>query len=217
MKDIAIYGAGGFGKEVACLIKAINGEKPVWNFVGFFDDNISLKGTKNQYGTIIGDINDLNAYMKPIDLVIAIGVPSIIYKVFKYINNNFITFPNLISPDVIELDKYNYSIGRGNIIMFQSIISHNVHIGDFNVFNCGVSIGHDVTIGSFNSFMSYAKLSGSLKIGDQNFFGVSSVILQNINIGNKTTIGANSLILRNTKDETTYLGNPANALLKPKL
>lgn len=28
MKDIAIYGAGGFGREVACLIKRINDHSP---------------------------------------------------------------------------------------------------------------------------------------------------------------------------------------------
>ncbi len=37
MKDIAIYGAGGFGREVACLIKQINDslENPRWNFIVF--------------------------------------------------------------------------------------------------------------------------------------------------------------------------------------
>lgn len=217
MKDIAIFGAGGFGKEVACLIQAINKKKPTWNLIGFFDDNVLLKDTRNNYGKIIGNINDLNNYKYPLGVVVAIGEPSNIYKTIISIKNNNITFPNLISPDLTELDNENYSIGKGNIIMFQSLISHNVSIGDFNVFNCGTSIGHDVKIGSFNSFMSYAKLSGNLTIGDQNFFGVGSVIIQNIKIGFKTTIGANSLILRDTKNETTYLGNPANALLKPKL
>lgn len=48
MKDIAIFGAGGFGREVACLIKRINKIKPQWNFIGFFDDNEELKGTMNE-------------------------------------------------------------------------------------------------------------------------------------------------------------------------
>ena len=38
MRDIAIYGAGGFGREIACLIKEINGVEPTWNLIGFFDD-----------------------------------------------------------------------------------------------------------------------------------------------------------------------------------
>lgn len=40
LKDIAVYGAGGFGREIACLIRLINEslEEPKWNFIGFFDD-----------------------------------------------------------------------------------------------------------------------------------------------------------------------------------
>lgn len=38
MKDIAVFGAGGFGREVANLIRRINAaaEVPEWNFIGFF-------------------------------------------------------------------------------------------------------------------------------------------------------------------------------------
>ncbi len=36
--NIAIYGAGGFGKEVACLIDRINDNGGKWNLIGFFDD-----------------------------------------------------------------------------------------------------------------------------------------------------------------------------------
>ena len=35
VKDIAIFGAGGFGREVACLLRKINAVEPTWNFVGF--------------------------------------------------------------------------------------------------------------------------------------------------------------------------------------
>ena len=55
MKDIALFGAGGFGREVACLIRLINESlnEPRWNLIGFFDDNADLKGTINEYGEIL--------------------------------------------------------------------------------------------------------------------------------------------------------------------
>ena len=68
MKDIAIYGAGGFGREVASMIKRINRVEQQWRFIGFFDDdsNHKPKGSSNEYGTILGGIDELNAY--PLDL-----------------------------------------------------------------------------------------------------------------------------------------------------
>ena len=58
MKDIAIYGAGGFGREMASLLKRINSIEKQWNFVGFFDDvkEHKPKGAFNEYGQILGSI-----------------------------------------------------------------------------------------------------------------------------------------------------------------
>ena len=38
MKNIAIYGAGGFGREVSCMLNIINQCESRWNLIGFFDD-----------------------------------------------------------------------------------------------------------------------------------------------------------------------------------
>ena len=40
MKKIAIYGAGGFGREVLTLINDINKINPQYQVIGFFDDGI---------------------------------------------------------------------------------------------------------------------------------------------------------------------------------
>ena len=41
MKKIAIFGAGGFGREVKWLIDDINEIQPNWEFIGFFDDDFT--------------------------------------------------------------------------------------------------------------------------------------------------------------------------------
>ena len=38
MKEIAIFGAGGFGLEIAMLIEQINEVSHEWELIGFFDD-----------------------------------------------------------------------------------------------------------------------------------------------------------------------------------
>lgn len=212
MKDIAIYGAGGFGREVACLINLINRDKPAWNLIGFYDDNEELIGTNNEYGKVIGGIDQLNAYNAELAVAIAIGNPVIVKKIVENISNMNVTFPNLIAPDVVLMDKNNYSLGQGNIICSKCWISCNVHFGNFNILNVGVMVGHDAFFGNYNSLMPCVNISGEVTVGDENFFGVSSVVLQQKRIGNKTVIGGNSMIIKNTKDGRTYIGNPASAL-----
>lgn len=209
MKDIAIYGAGGFGREVACLIKRINEKEPTWNFIGFFDDNAELKGTRNEYGTILGGLDVVNSWDKPLDVVLAIGSPQIVEKLSKNIINPKIEFPNVIAPDVIIVDPENFSMGKGNLATYGCLFSCNTHIGNFNSFNSYITIGHDTIIGDCNSFMPAVRISGSVQIGNRNFFGVNSVVLQQLKIGNDTVIGGSSIVIRKTKDGNTYVGNPA--------
>ncbi|MDL2241528.1 acetyltransferase [Bacteroidales bacterium OttesenSCG-928-L03] len=212
MKDIAIYGAGGFGREIACLLKRINREQGnIWNFIGFFDDGISM-GMSNEFGPILGNISCLNKWRSNLSIAMAIGNPKILSSIVEKINNNNIEFPNIIAPDILYFDADYVSIGKGNIIGFKSVISCNVTIGDFNNFNTNVFIGHDVIIGDFNLFNPSVRISGDVKIGHNNFFGVGSIVLQQKKIGNNVTVGASSVIMRKPKDNTTYVGNPAIAI-----
>ena len=210
MKDIAIYGAGGFGREVACLIKRINEETPTWNLIGFFDDNPSLKGKMiSHYAPCMGGINDLNAYDKPLNLTIPIGSPNIVRQIVGKITNPNITFPNLIHPTFKIADENAFEIGKGNIIQGDCSASCDVSFGNFNVLNGSVVFGHDAKVGNFNTFMPATRISGEVQIGDENFFGVGSIVLQQIKIGNNVRLGAGSVMMTKPKDGNLYIGNPA--------
>lgn len=208
MKDIAIYGAGGFGCEIACLIKTLNDKEPTWNLIGFFDDGLE-KASIIKYGKILGGINDLNSFNEDLAVALAIGTPDILYRIVSKITNPKIFFPNIFTPDLVFLDASSVKFGMGNIICSRSIISCNVVFENFNILNLSVTIGHDTTIGSFNVFMPAVNISGTVKIGDKNFMGVSSVILQHIKMGNGVRVGAGSVIMRKTEDNCLYIGNPA--------
>lgn len=211
MKDIAIYGAGGFGREIACLLRLINKKVPTWNIIGFFDDGKKI-GYETEYGCVLGGIEELNAWDKHLSIVMAIGSPVSVGKIIDKITSAYIDYPNIIAPDMIFLDKHNFSMGKGNVFCMGCLMSCNVYIGDFNVFNGFVTIGHDTRIGNCNSFMPATRISGEVNIGDRNFFGVSSVVLQQIAIGCDTVVGANSLIIKKTKDGQTYIGSPASVV-----
>jgi len=209
MENIAIYGAGGFGRETACLINTINKNESKWNIVGFFDDNILLKDSSNTYGKILGGMDTLNNWPEPLCLVMAIGNPRILEFLIKKIDNSGITFPNIIAPDVLIYDPSAVELGKGNLLSHRCVLSCNTKLGDFNLFNTDVFIGHDTSIGNFNIFNPSVRISGEVSIGNTNFFGVSSVVLQQKKVGQNTLIGANSVVIRNTTDNYKYLGNPA--------
>ncbi|MCQ2181789.1 MAG: serine acetyltransferase [Bacteroidales bacterium] len=208
MKDILIYGFGGFGHEVACLLQHINNESPTWNLVGYIDDGVEV-GTECKYGKVLGNIDTLNAWDKPINVVIAIGNVKFLETISSKITNPNVEFPNLIAPNCFFFDKASVVMGKGNIITFGCRMSCNIHIGDFNILNGCVSFGHDVVLGSYNVMFPETRISGQVTIGDKNFFGARCFASQTIKIGNENRFGAGTFVLRKIKDGALYMGNPA--------
>ncbi len=209
MKDIAIYGAGGFGREVACMIREINETQPQWNLIGFFDDEKPIGIPVSHFGKVIGNGETLNKWPTEIGVILCVGDPLTLTKIRFSINNAKITFPNLISPTFKIADAETFSIGEGNIIKGQCSATTDVKIGNYNMLNGYVNIGHDVTIGDFNVFMPGARISGEVTIGNANLIGADSFIKQGIRIGNQVTLSPLSALLTRPKDGNVYIGNPA--------
>ena len=209
-KKIAIYGAGGLGREVAGGIVRINKESvQKWEIIGFLDDNIPVGTKVSHYGMIIGGKEKLNAIREPLALAIAVGDPNSRKSIRDSIVNPNIYFPNLIAPSFKILDPETFKIGEGNIIQNSCSVTCDVTIGNFNVLNGYNVIGHDDVIGDFNVLMPNVHLSGAVTVGNCNLLGVGSIVLQQIRIGNHVTLGAGSVLMTKPKDGCTYIGVPA--------
>lgn len=207
MKDIAIYGAGGLGREIASLFLCISSWKNKWHFIGFFDDNPST--TSNNLGSYLGGIEKLNAWNSELDIVLCFGNPNTIKTVFSKITNPLISFPNIITPGVWISDSTNFELGIGNIIVGNCEFTTNIHIGNFNLFNGSVVVGHDTHIGDFNVFMPACRISGEVKIGNECVFGALSFVHQQLTIPDNVTLSPLSSLLSRPKFGNTYIGNPA--------
>ena len=210
VNKIAVYGAGGLGREVAGGIERINrAGKGNWDFVGFYDDNLEIGSQVSHYGVVAGGMNELNAIDEPLALAIAVGSPLVRKQIRERITNPNIYFPNLIAPSFKVLDPETFKMGQGNIIQDSCSATCDVTVGDFNVFNGANVLGHDVVIGDFNVLMPSVHLSGAVEVGDCNLLGVDSVVLQKVKIGNNVTLGAGSVLMSKPKDGSTYIGVPA--------
>jgi len=210
MKDIAIYGAGGLGREVACLINnKINENHPTWNIIGFFDDALPKGSLVSHFGSVLGGIDDVNKIDRELAVVIAIGNPALIALIVEKINNPNILYPNIIHPDFKIVDSFTFCVGKGNIIQGGCVVSCDVTLGNFNILNGSVVFGHDDKIGDYNCFMPAVRVSGEVTIGCHNFFGVGAIVLQQLKIGEHVRLGAGSVLMTNPKDGKLYIGNPA--------
>ena len=209
MNKIAIFGAGGFGREVKWLISEINKKDPAWEFIGFFDDDFS-KASNIPVNEQLGGSSILNQWKEPLKIVFAIGNPVTKKKIISKISNDKLSFPELIHPNV--LIGHDVSIGAGSIICAGCIITSNIKIGQHVILNLGCTVGHDTEIGNYSSFMPSVNISGEVCCGEGVYTGTGAKIINQLSIGDETTIGAGAVVAKSLPSGCTAVGVPAKII-----
>ena len=211
MENIAIFGAGGFGREVHFLLERVNTISKRFNFLGYFDDGFEKGKVINGY-PVLGGINELNDFHEPIAVAIALGDPGIKKKVIENITNTNVTFPTLIDPGVLIGDMTYNKIGKGCIICASVIITVNIKIGDFVILNLSCTVGHDTIIGNYSSFMPTVNISGEVIIEDCVYVGTGAKIINQLTIGQNTIVGAGAVVSKSLPSNCTAVGVPAKVI-----
>ena len=207
MEDLYIVGAGGFGRETAWVIRRINSINPVWNFIGFVDDNVSLYNAEIDGYKVIGPVTYLNS-LSNAWAVCAIGNTAVRKEVIKKLEN--IRFAKLIDPSARISDRV--SIGEGSIVCAGSIITVDVNIGKHNIINLNCTIGHDAVLSDFVTLYPSVNISGQVSIGTLTECGTGSQIIQGLTIAQGVSIGAGAVVVKNIEDDGIYAGCPARKI-----
>jgi sugar O-acyltransferase (sialic acid O-acetyltransferase NeuD family) len=211
LKPIAVFGAGGFGLEVAMLIEQINAVSPQWEIIGFFDDAEAIQSVVNGY-PILGSIETLNAWPEPVSVVLGIGHPETRQSIVQKLVNSMIDFPVLIHPSVIVGSSEYVKIGEGCIICAGTIITTNIEIGKQVVLNLACTVGHETKIGAYSTFMPTCNISGEVCIGKANFWGTGAKIINRTRVGDDVIIGAGAVVTRGLPSKVTAVGVPAKII-----
>ena len=209
-KTYYITGCSGYSEEIAFALNRFHN----YNVNIFFIENDSKfinkdspSGIRILNEEILKDINSPNVF-------VTITNPQIrenIVEKYREFNSDVI-FPNFLDSSLI-VDSNSFTMGVGNIILHNTVITTNVKLGDFNIFNSFTGVGHDTKIGDFNTFNPKVSISGNVLIGNNNIFGMNSGILQNKSIIDDNNIWINSVVTKNYKSGNTLFGVPAKKIL----
>ena len=210
---IAIFGAGGLGRELLCLINLINAENSnsEFKFIGWFDDSIE-KGTLISNFPVLGGLNELNNHSEPLGVVIGLGDARLRRTISSKINNSLLSYPSLIHPS-IELNEYqNIEIGYGVIIQKGSVITCDIKIGNFVLVNLNCTIGHDTEVRDYCALMPGVHISGECIIEEASYFGTNSTVINQINVGEGAVIGASACVAKDIFPNTLNVGVPSKSI-----
>lgn len=210
MKDIVIFGAGGFGREVQWLIERINEKSQEWNILGYIDDHIKEEVDIDGY-SVIGDTKWLLSRNVETAVVCAVGNAHIRKKIIEKIEGNcYLSFPNLIDP-AVHISK-RIKFGKGNIICAGTIATVDIVFGDFDIINLDCTIGHDVVLDSYITLYPGVNISGNVTIANCSEIGTGTRIIQGKKIAAEVILGAGSVVVKDILESGTYAGVPIKKL-----
>ena len=204
MNPIAIFGAGGFGREVAWLADACGRE------VAWFVDDVAGSAAVNDIPVVGFDA--LAAGDRDVEIAIAIGSPSGRAAVARRVSEAGLRFAELIPPRV-ERSRW-ITWGPGLVICAGSILTTNITLGAHVQINLDCTIGHDVRLGDYATLAPGVHLSGWVFVESGAYLGTGAVVLNGtaaapIVIGADAVIGAGACVIASVPAGATVVGVPA--------
>lgn len=215
-EKIAIYGAGGFGREVAWLAQSVACKDKQVEVACFIDDNdkicdtimndirvVSLKRAKEEYNELL--------------VISGIGIPKIREVTMQKATLSGFRFTTLVHSRV-EMSKW-INIGEGTVICAGSILTTNIQLGKHVQINLDCTIGHDVVMDDYATLAPGVHISGFVRLGKRVYVGTGAVIINGskdfpIVIGDDASIGAGTCVTKSIPSGETWAGVPARPIRK---
>jgi len=212
MKNLIIFGVGGFGREILDVINAIVQTENKWNFLGFSDDNIDLYGKIIHGFPVLGNLEDVsNAFSnEDVWFICSVGDPKIRKQIVERIHKFGFKFATLVHPNA-TLTEY-VKLGEGVVICAGVIFTNEISVGNHVIINLGVTIGHDVIIEDFVTLNPGVHINGKNIVREGVYIGSGAVTIQNITIGAWSIIGAGAVVVNNIEQGITAVGVPAKKI-----
>lgn len=211
MKDLIIFGASGFGREVAWAVERLNKVTPTWNLLGFMDDADDIQGSEINGYKVLGKTADVSNYPDAY-FVVAVGASRTREKIVSNMKtvNPSIKFGTVIDPSVEISDLV--TIGEGTIICAHTIITVNIEIGAHVIINLDCTIGHDAVLQDFVTLYPSVNVSGITNIGHAVELGTGMQIIQGKTVGDYSIVGAGAVVVKDIPAKCTAVGSPAKPI-----
>jgi len=213
---LLIYGASGFGCELASWVeRATWGDQPV-RLAGLIDDLLEERLVN---GRPVWRLDEAAALHPRAFVVAAVGQPALRERLIRQAEGaGLVAAPPIIHP-MVEYDRAHVTIGDGSVICRGATLTTNITVGRHVQINLHCTVAHDVELGDFVTLSPGCHISGRVKVGKGAFVGTGAVTINGepghpLRIGEGAVLGAGAAVLKDVPPNVTVFGVPARPVLR---
>lgn len=211
---LLIVGAGGFSRETAEAVRAVNAVRATWELLGFADDDPARHGTRLEGVAVLGPVDDVVAAHPDASVVVCTGRPDdyfsrprLVARLADRLGVGPDRFATIIHPGASVGPSSR--VGAGSVILAGVVATAAVSVGAHVAVMPQTVLTHDDTIGDFATLTSGVRLGGSVHVGRGAYIGAGSLVRQGLGVGAWSLVGMGSLVTRPVPDAELWYGSPA--------
>lgn len=212
MTDLVIVGAGGFARETAAAVRAVNAAHSTWDLLGFLDDDPALHGTRRAGVPILGDLDSLSRYPDAA-VVVCVGNPRDYAARERVVNRLGLTperFATIVHPTASV--GAECVIGPGSVLLAHVALTAQVRVGAHVAVMPQVVLTHDDEVADFATIASGVRLGGGVRVQRGAYLGAGALVRESLTVGAGSLVGMGSVVLGDVPPGEVWAGSPARFL-----
>ena len=213
-RELAVVGAGGFGRETVEAVRALNATGARWRLVGYLDDEPKRHGTVIDGVPVLGGTEEL-AEMPDASVVVCTGRSDDYVSRARIVEKLSLPperYATIIHPSAAV--SISSRIGPGTVLLAQTVLTAAVTVGSHVAIMPHVILTHDDVIGDFATLASGVCLGGNVHVGQCAYIGAGALVREHCSIGSYALVGMGAVVTKGIPPHEVWAGVPARYIRK---
>jgi sugar O-acyltransferase (sialic acid O-acetyltransferase NeuD family) len=209
LRQLLLLGAGGFAREAAEAVRAVNAVHSTWQLLGYLDDDPGKAGKTLGRLPVLGRLDALSEY-RAAQVVLCPGRPdnyAIRPKLVERLGLDEERFATIVHPTATA--GLSCEVGAGSVLLAHVDLTADVVVGRHVVVMPQVVLTHDVRVGDFATLASGARLGGGCHVGHGAYVASGACLREGIKVGDRAMVGMGAIVTRDVPADRLWYGAPA--------